>query len=139
MKLPTIEDIREADPQIRPYAVETPLLEWASLNEKLGGRVLVKAETLQRTGSFKFRGAYNRVSRVNREAYPGGVVACSSGNHAQGVGEAARLCGLDAVIVMPSDAPLFKISRTAEAAPRPSFTTAKPRTAKPSPATFARS
>ena len=113
MKLPTIEDIREADQRIRPYAVETPLLEWASLNEKLGGRVLVKAETLQRTGSFKFRGAYNRVSRVNREAYPGGVVACSSGNHAQGVGEAARLCGLDAVIVMPSDAPLFKISRTA--------------------------
>lgn len=114
MKLPTIDDIREADLRIRPYAVETPLLEWASVNEKLGGRVLFKAETLQRTGSFKFRGAYNRVSRVDRNAFPGGVVACSSGNHAQGVGEAARLCGLDAVIVMPSDAPLFKISRTSQ-------------------------
>ena len=114
MKLPTIDDIGEADLRIRPYAVETPLLEWASVNEKLGGRVLFKAETLQRTGSFKFRGAYNRVSRVDRNAFPGGVVACSSGNHARGVGEAARLCGLDAVIVMPADAPLFKISRTSQ-------------------------
>jgi threonine dehydratase len=112
MKLPAIEDIREANLRIRPYAVETPLLEWACLNERAGGRVLLKAETLQRTGSFKFRGAYNRVSRVDRAAFPGGVVACSSGNHAQGVAEAARLCGLDAVIVMPSDAPVFKIART---------------------------
>jgi threonine dehydratase len=112
MKLPTIDDIKEAALRIRPYAVETPLLEWASLNEMAGGRVLCKAETLQRTGSFKFRGAYNRVSSVGRAAFPGGVVACSSGNHAQGVGEAARLCGLDAVIVMPSDAPRFKIGRT---------------------------
>jgi len=114
MKLPAIEDIREASLRIRPYAVETPLLEWACLNEKAGGRILLKAETLQRTGSFKFRGAYNRVSRVDRGAFPGGVVAYSSGNHAQGVAEAARLCGLDAVIVMPSDAPLFKIARTIE-------------------------
>ncbi len=112
MKLPAIDDIREANLRIRPYAVETPLLEWASLNEKAGGRILLKAESLQRTGSFKFRGAYNRVSRVDRAAFPGGVVACSSGNHAQGVAEAARLCELDAVIVMPSDAPLFKIART---------------------------
>lgn len=114
MKLPAIDDVREADLRIRPYAVETPLLEWACLNEKVGARVLCKAETLQRTGSFKFRGAYNRVSRVDPHAFPGGVVACSSGNHAQGVAEAARLCGIEAVIVMPSDAPLFKISRTSE-------------------------
>ncbi len=113
MKLPTIDDIEEACLRIRPYAVETPLLEWAALNEMAGGRVLCKVETLQRTGSFKFRGAYNRVSSVGRAAFPGGVVACSSGNHAQGVAEAARLCGLDAVIVMPSDAPRFKIERTA--------------------------
>jgi threonine dehydratase len=112
MKLPAIEDIREADLRIRPFAAETPLLEWAKLNESAGGRIFCKAENLQRTGSFKFRGAYNRVSRVDREAYPGGVVACSSGNHAQGVGEAARLCGLEAAIVMPSDAPRFKIART---------------------------
>ena len=54
---------------------------------------------------LKFRGAYNRISRIVRDEYPGGVVACSSGNHAQGVAEAARLCGLKALIVMPSDAP----------------------------------
>ena len=114
MILPTIDDVREADLRIRPYAVETPLLEWAALNDKLGARILCKAETLQRTGSFKFRGAYNRVSRVDRNAFPGGVVACSSGNHAQGVAEAARLCGIEAVIVMPSDAPRLKIARTSD-------------------------
>jgi len=112
MKLPAIEDVREADLRIRPYAVETPLLEWAALNEMAGARIFCKAETLQRTGSFKFRGAYNRVSRVDPGAFPGGVVACSSGNHARGVGEAARLCGVSAVIVMPSDAPRFKIAHT---------------------------
>jgi threonine dehydratase len=114
MDTPTIDDIADADARIRPFAVETPLLEWGALNDRLGGRILCKAEPLQRTGSFKFRGAYNRVSRVDREAFPGGVVACSSGNHAQGVAEAARLCGVDAVIVMPSDAPKVKISRTSQ-------------------------
>lgn len=112
MDKPTIDAIAEADARIRPYAIETPLLEWGALNEKLEGRILCKAEQLQRTGSFKFRGAYNRVSRTDREAFPGGVVACSSGNHAQGVAEAARLLGVDAVIVMPSDAPKVKIART---------------------------
>ena len=112
METLTIDAIADADLRIRPYAVETPLLEWGTLNEKLEARILCKAETLQRTGSFKFRGAYNRVSRIDREAFPGGVVACSSGNHAQGVAEAARLCGIDAVIVMPSDAPKMKIART---------------------------
>ncbi len=108
----TIDAIADADIRIRPYAIETPLLEWGILNEKLDARILCKAEPLQRTGSFKFRGAYNRVSRIDRAAFPGGVVACSSGNHAQGVAEAARLCGVDAVIVMPSDAPKVKIART---------------------------
>ncbi len=112
METLTIDAIAEADLRIRPYAVETPLLELSALSEKLGARILCKAETLQRTGSFKFRGAYNRVSRIDREAFPGGVVACSSGNHAQGVAEAARLCSVDAVIVMPSDAPKVKIART---------------------------
>jgi threonine dehydratase len=114
MKLPTIDDIREADRRIRPFAAETPLLEWPALNARAGGRILCKAEMLQRTGSFKFRGAYNRVSRVDLNAFPGGVVACSSGNHAQGVAEAARICGIDAVIVMPSDAPQLKIARTVQ-------------------------
>jgi threonine dehydratase len=115
MRLPTIEDINDADAQIRPHATITPLLQFPVLNEKLRGQILVKAETLQRTGSFKFRGAYNRISRITRNDYPGGVVACSSGNHAQGVAEAARLCGLDAVIVMPSDAPRLKIAGTSRA------------------------
>jgi threonine dehydratase len=115
MDMPTINDVADADLRIRPFATETPLLEWAFFNEWLGARILIKAETLQRTGSFKFRGAYNRISRISRDEYPGGVVACSSGNHAQGVAEAARLCGLDAVIVMPSDAPQIKIARTGDA------------------------
>jgi threonine dehydratase len=114
MRLPTIDDMRDADLRIRPFAAETPLLEWAALSEKLGARVLCKAETLQRTGSFKFRGAYNRVSRVDPDEFPGGVVACSSGNHALAAGEAARLCGTEAVIVMPSDAPRLKIARTSQ-------------------------
>ena len=114
MDTPTIDDIADADLRIRPFAVETPLLEWGKLNERHATRILCKAELLQRTGSFKFRGAYNRVSRIDRAGFPGGVVACSSGNHAQGVAEAARLCGIDAVIVMPSDAPKIKIARTSQ-------------------------
>ncbi|HZV20443.1 MAG TPA: threonine/serine dehydratase [Hyphomicrobiales bacterium] len=112
MNIPTIADIVDADGRIRPHALETPLLECPVLNDRLEGRAFCKAEILQRTGSFKFRGAYNRISRISRDEYPGGVVACSSGNHAQGVAEAARLCGLSAVIVMPSDAPKLKIART---------------------------
>ena len=112
MDTPTIDAIADADLRIRPYAIETPLLESGALNDKLEARILCKAEPLQRTGSFKFRGAYNRVSRIDRAAFPGGIVACSSGNHAQGVAEAARLCGIDAVIVMPSNAPKVKIART---------------------------
>jgi threonine dehydratase len=112
MPIPTIDDIADADVRIRPLAVETPLLEWAELNKAAGGRILVKAELLQRTGTFKFRGAYNRICRITKDEYPGGVVGCSSGNHAQGVAEAARLCGLKSVIVMPSDAPQIKVERT---------------------------
>jgi threonine dehydratase len=77
-----------------------------------GGRVFLKAEIFQRTGSFKFRGAYNRIARIPENARAGGVVAFSSGNHAQGVAAAAKLCGLPALIVMPADAPAAKIERT---------------------------
>ncbi len=111
-RLPSIEDVRDAAAGIRPYAVHTPLLESAFLNDKVGVRVLLKAEMLQRTGSFKFRGAYNCISRIDKKGFPGGVVACSSGNHAQGVAEAARLCAIPATIVMPSDAPANKVART---------------------------
>ncbi|MEZ5773888.1 MAG: threonine/serine dehydratase [Hyphomicrobiaceae bacterium] len=109
---PAIDDIREAARVIAPHAVRTPLLRHPVLDARTGGRVLLKPEVLQRVGAFKFRGAYNAVSRIDPRRYPGGVVACSSGNHAQGVAEAARLTGRAAVIVMPADAPAIKIART---------------------------
>ncbi len=110
--LPVFADIEAARERIKPFAVVTPLIEHPVLNAVTGGRVLLKAETLQRVGAFKFRGAYNAVSQVDRARFPGGVVACSSGNHAQGVAHSATLCGIKSVIVMPADAPKLKISRT---------------------------
>ncbi len=110
--LPTIDDVRAARLRLRDLAIRTPLLTHPALDAATGARVLLKAESLQRVGAFKFRGAWNKVAQVDREAYPGGVVACSSGNHAQGVAAAARLAGMRAMIVMPSDAPLLKIERT---------------------------
>ncbi len=112
LELPTFADVIDAAERIAPYAVMTPLIEHPALNERTGGRILLKAENLQRVGAFKFRGAYNAVSRVDRQKYPGGVVACSSGNHAQGVAAAATLCGMPSLIVMPADAPKLKIART---------------------------
>ena len=93
-------------------AVETPLLENAELSEALAGKLLVKAETAQRTGSFKFRGAYNRIRQLDEAACARGVIAYSSGNHAQAVAYAARLRGTHALIVMPDDAPLNKMEGT---------------------------
>ena len=110
--VPEFADVLDAAERIKPYAVRTPLIEHPALNDRVGGRVLLKAETLQRVGAFKFRGAYNAVSRTDRAEFPGGVVACSSGNHAQGVAHAAALCKLPAVIVMPRDAPELKVART---------------------------
>ena len=110
--VPTIDDVLAARRRIAPYAVTTPLIEHPALNALCGGRVLLKAETLQRVGAFKFRGAYNAVSQIDRTQFSGGVVACSSGNHAQGVAAAATLCGLKSVIVMPTDAPRLKLQRT---------------------------
>ncbi len=112
LRLPTIDDIREAHERLRPHLVATPLLEHPALNERAGGRVLLKCENLQRVGAFKFRGAYNKISQVDRAAFPGGVVACSSGNHAQGVAAAATLLGIKSAIVMPADAPAMKVART---------------------------
>lgn len=88
----------------------TPLLESGTLNARTGGRVLIKPECLQRTGSFKFRGAYNRLAAIPAEDRAGGVVAWSSGNHAQGVACAARLFGMPATIVMPNDAARIKVA-----------------------------
>jgi threonine dehydratase len=107
--LPSFEDVRAAAARIRPEAVRTPLL---PVTLPGGGLAFIKAENLQRTGSFKFRGAFNRLSMIPEDDRPRGVVACSSGNHAQGVAEAARVLGMPATIVMPSDAPAVKLART---------------------------
>ena len=109
---PTYDDVVAAAEQIAGHAVITPLLESPLLNEKLGGRLLVKAECLQRSGAFKFRGAYNRISRFVDEQRKAGVVAFSSGNHAQGVAMVARMLNVPAVIVMPTDAPEIKLANT---------------------------
>jgi threonine dehydratase len=111
--LPTAADVDAAAGRLAGIAHRTPLIRSAVLDARTGGRVFLKAETLQRTGSFKFRGAYNKLSAVAAQENPGGVVAFSSGNHAQGVAAAARLLGLPAVIVMPRDAPRSKRERTA--------------------------
>ncbi|HSM19178.1 MAG TPA: threonine/serine dehydratase [Hyphomicrobiales bacterium] len=111
--LPEFSDIEAARARIAAHAVRTPLVENAELNARAGRRVLLKLESLQRTGSFQFRGACNLVGEL-AAAEPGRpVVAYSSGNHAQGVAAAAALCGLAATIVMPADAPAIKRERTA--------------------------
>ncbi|MFQ5773326.1 MAG: threonine/serine dehydratase [Kiloniellaceae bacterium] len=110
--LPTFAGVAAAAERLAGKAVVTPLLESPALNERLGGRVLLKAEILQRTGSFKFRGAYNRISLIPEARRAAGVVAYSSGNHAQGVAAAAALLGLPATIVMPTDAPNIKVENT---------------------------
>jgi threonine dehydratase len=112
MTLPTFADVEDAARVLEGVAVKTPLLRSDALDEAAGGRVFVKAECLQRTGSFKIRGAYNRVARLTEAERPRGVVAFSSGNHAQGVALAARLLAIPAVIVMPSDAPKMKVEAT---------------------------
>ncbi len=108
----TLADVEEASRTLAGKVVRTPLLESPLLNERLGGRLFVKAECLQRTGSFKYRGAYNCIAHLDPAARSRGVVAYSSGNHAQGVAAAARVFGIPAVIVMPSDAPQMKIDNT---------------------------
>ena len=109
---PTIDDIHAAAARIAAVAVRTPLMESPYLNDAVGGRLLIKAEPLQRTGSFKFRGAYNTISQLPENIIKNGVVAFSSGNHAQGVAAAAQLHDIPAVIVMPEDAPALKVANT---------------------------
>ena len=110
--LPTVADVHAAAGRIAGVAVRTPLLNFPLLDAMLGGRVYLKPEILQRTGSFKFRGAYNRIAALPPERRQAGVVACSSGNHAQGVAHAATLFAIPSTIVMPKDAPALKIART---------------------------
>src|SRR6201746_697457 len=105
-------DIDAAARVLAPFAVRTPLLSSPALDERMGAKVFLKTEMLQRTGSFKFRGAFNKMSSIPQAERGGGVVAFSSGNHAQGVAAAAQILNMQATIVMPADAPLSKRERT---------------------------
>lgn len=108
--LPTFDDVLSAAERVRGVARETPVLTHDALDEMAGGSLFIKAECLQVTGSFKIRGAMNRLSQIPADQRAAGVVAFSSGNHAQGVARAARLLGMPALIVMPSDAPRIKVA-----------------------------
>jgi len=108
---PTYDDIVDAAARLEGVAVHTPLLEAPLLNDAAGCRVLVKAENLQRTGAFKLRGAWNRISRLTDEEKARGVLCYSSGNHAQAVAHAATRAGTTAIVVMPATAPRLKVAR----------------------------
>lgn len=112
---PVVADIRHAAERLRGMIVETPLIESQALNERYGARILFKPDTLQRTGSFKFRGAYNKISGLSEAERGRGLVAFSSGNHAQGVAASAALFGIDALIAMPTDAPAIKVANVKKA------------------------
>jgi threo-3-hydroxy-L-aspartate ammonia-lyase len=107
-----LDDIRQAAERLRGVANRTPVVTSRNLDALVGGQVFLKCENLQRGGSFKFRGAYNRLVCLTEEERARGVVAFSSGNHAQGVALAARVLGISAVILMPDDAPPPKVAAT---------------------------
>ena len=109
---PTFIDVQAAARRLEGITIRTPLLENERVNRMLGGRLFLKAECLQRTGSFKLRGAYNFLASMSEADRVRGVVGWSSGNHAQGLAEAARLLGTKATIVMPADAPALKVANT---------------------------
>jgi threonine dehydratase len=103
-----LNDIQRAAERLRGVAIETPILRSAVLDERVGAKVYIKPECLQHIGAFKFRGAYNRLQQLSEAERAKGAVAFSSGNHAQGMAYAAKLLGMNATIVMPSDAPVIK-------------------------------
>jgi len=105
-------DVQAAAKRLRGVTHRTPVVTSATLDARTGARVFCKAENLQRIGAFKIRGAYNAIAQLDPERSRGGVVAFSSGNHAQGVALAAKLLGVPATIVMPSDAPAAKLAAT---------------------------
>lgn len=108
----SFDDVRAAAERLRGVTHRTPVVTSATLDARTGARVFLKAENLQRIGAFKIRGAYNTIAQLEPERKRGGVVAFSSGNHAQGVALAAQLLGVTATIVMPSDAPAAKLAAT---------------------------
>lgn len=107
-----IDDVRAAAARLRGVARRTPVVTSAALDEDVGAKIFLKCENLQRMGAFKFRGAYNRIVALSSDEKRRGVVAYSSGNHAQGVALAAKLLGVRATVVMPSDAPESKKAAT---------------------------
>ena len=107
-----LEDINSASNRLASHAVKTPLITNYFLDQRLNAKVVIKAECLQHGGAFKFRGAFNRLSQLTERQKENGVVAFSSGNHAQGVALAAKLLKMPATIVMPEDAPTIKRERT---------------------------
>ncbi len=112
--LPTLDSVRDAALRLAGVANRTPVHTSRTLDERLGMRVFLKAENLQRGGAFKFRGAYNAISRLDPEARSRGVLAFSSGNHAQAVALVARILGIPATVIMPTSAPAAKRAATEE-------------------------
>lgn len=109
---PTFDDVKAAAERLAGVANRTPVIKSRTLDSRVGAQVFLKAESFQRMGAFKFRGAYNRLAQLSSEERTHGVVAFSSGNHAQGVALAAKLLGIAATIVMPTDAPKAKLDAT---------------------------
>ena len=112
LRIPTVDDVRTARTRLAGVAHKTPVLTSRTANEIAGATLFFKAENLQRTGAFKFRGAYNAIAALDASARKNGVVAFSSGNHAQALAHAAKLHGISATIVMPRDAPEIKVAAT---------------------------
>ncbi len=112
IQLPTYQDVAAAAQRLQGHAHRTPVLSSVTANAMVGAQVFFKCENLQRMGAFKFRGAFNALSRFSPEQRRAGAIAFSSGNHAQAVALSARLLGMPAVIVMPKDAPKAKLEAT---------------------------
>ena len=112
LNLPTFDDVKAAAGRIQGFAHQTPVLTSRTFNEELDAQVFFKCENLQRTGAFKFRGAFNALSKFDATQRRHGVVTFSSGNHAQAIALSARLLGIPATIVMPEDAPASKVAAT---------------------------
>lgn len=108
----TFDDVRSAAQQIEGVAHRTPVMTSRTINAMTGAEVFFKCENLQRIGAFKFRGAYNALSRLSDEDRAKGVLTFSSGNHAQAVALSAKLLGIHAAIVMPRNAPPVKLAAT---------------------------
>ncbi|MCC0701711.1 threonine ammonia-lyase [Clostridioides sp. ES-S-0049-02] len=108
----TLTDVKEARETIKDIVKKTDLLESVKLSEKTGANVFYKCENLQKTGSFKLRGACNKIASLTDEEKASGVIASSAGNHAQGVALGAKMTGIKSTIVMPATAPLAKVSAT---------------------------